>query len=105
MKWYLYEQNNSGGYFIINDDVAHGIFIQASSNKEANEKASRIVDDYLEFCDCCGDRWWIDAEDCDGTESPEVYGVQIYEAKPTPFRSVYILYYASGDKSAVDLRK
>ena len=105
LKWYYYSQNNSGGYFINNDDVAHGIFVEAASSKDANAKAFEITSEYLEFCDCCGERWWIDASDEDGTEVPEVYGVSIYESKAGAFRDRYILYYASGDKKSVDQSK
>lgn len=61
-EWYEFDQNNSGGSFIQNDDVANRVLIQAASVKEANVKAEDIgiyFDGcrYGRDCDCCGDRW------------------------------------------------
>lgn len=60
--WYKFDQNNSGGSFRMNEDVAHYVFIQAYSAKEANHLAENIgiyFDGCREGrdCDCCGDRW------------------------------------------------
>jgi hypothetical protein len=62
MNWYLFSQNNSGGGFIVNDDVAEEVLIQAESPENANEKAEEIgiYFDGIEKdidCECCGDRW------------------------------------------------
>lgn len=62
-KFYLYSQNNSGGSFITNENVAHRVFIEAKSGFDANEKAEFIgiyfdgVSDGID-CECCGDRWY-----------------------------------------------
>ena len=34
-KFFTFNQNNSGGYFIINDDVAHYLIIEAQNAEEA----------------------------------------------------------------------
>lgn len=62
MNWYLFSQNNSGGAFIVNDDVAEEVLIQATSPEKANEKAEEIgiyfegIEKEID-CECCGDRW------------------------------------------------
>lgn len=67
LKFYEYTQNNSGGSFIINDNVDTVVTIQARSEDEANHRAEQIgiYFDGCESgrdCDCCGDRWvrWPD---------------------------------------------
>jgi hypothetical protein len=71
LGWYKFDQNNSGGSFHSDEDVAHYVFIQAYSAKEANHLAENIgiyfdgCRDGMD-CDCCGDRWsevWDAMED------------------------------------------
>ena len=62
--WYKYDQNNSGGDFVISPNLGIGpkVWIEADTAAEADERAEKIgiyfdgcqngVD-----CDCCGDRW------------------------------------------------
>lgn len=60
MKFYEYKQNNSGGYFHINNKVCGTIFIEADSSDEANRIAEQLGC-YWDGCDkgldctCCGD--------------------------------------------------
>ena len=63
LNWYLFDQNNSGGSFIVNDKVCHRLFIEAESFDDAVEKAEELgcywdgVADGRD-CPCCGDRWY-----------------------------------------------
>ena len=62
MAYYIYEQNNSGGSFDIDENVTVTVVIEADSAKEANAIA---LDKGIYFdgvsderdCACCGDRW------------------------------------------------
>lgn len=86
-KFYTFRQNNSGGHFTINDEVAEVVIIEAYDAIDANRRAERIgiyfdgVDNGRD-CDCCGDRWYkqyeYDRKD-EGTETPEVWGQTIEE--------------------------
>ena len=54
-RWYRYDQNNSGGFFIVDEEVDANLFIQA----ENEEDAERIMLDVTRssadnYCDCCG---------------------------------------------------
>ena len=60
MKWYLFNQNNSGGYFT---PPAQYLWIEAENENEAERIAEEVfgvyyfgVDAGLD-CPCCGDRW------------------------------------------------
>lgn len=82
LKWFYYSQNNSGGYFINNDMVAEDIFVQAPNAAEANVIAEQITaQSALEWCGCCGERWWIDASEKDGYDIPHVYAESILTYK------------------------
>lgn len=62
MNWYLFDQNNSGGSFVVNDKVCHRLFIEANTPEEAISKAEDLgcywdgVAHGMD-CPCCGDRW------------------------------------------------
>jgi hypothetical protein len=61
--FYEVSQNNSGGYFDVDDKVCHRLFIEADSDEEARLKAEELgcywngVEDGID-CPCCGDRWY-----------------------------------------------
>lgn len=63
LKWYEFEQNNSGGYFDVTDTVCHRLYIEARNDEEAIKKAEELgcywngVMEGLD-CSCCGDRWY-----------------------------------------------
>lgn len=60
--FYLFDQNNSGGSFIVNDKVCHRLFIEADCGGDALEIAESLgcywdgVSKGID-CPCCGDRW------------------------------------------------
>lgn len=63
MKYYLYHQNNTGGSWVIDDEVAEYVIIEAYDEKDANEiaKSKGIYFDGVDKeidCECCGDRWY-----------------------------------------------
>lgn len=103
MAFYTYGQNNSGGGFMVNDNVTFTVIIEADNASAADEKAEEIGiyfdDDYEVDCKCCGTRW--DRAWAEGTETPTRYGKPIEErdemwAKPgQPYAYVY---HANGDK-------
>lgn len=68
-KIYLFNQNNSFGYFVINDTLCPKVYIMAKNCKEANKKAKSVgiyfngVANDID-CPCCGDRWLpVDEDD------------------------------------------
>ena len=77
LKWFTYVQNNSGGSFTVNDDVANYVIIQAHNADEANLIALEYgiyfggVASGLD-CSCCGDRWYM-VNDDEGTNQPMIY--------------------------------
>lgn len=59
LKWFEIDQNNSGGYYIENDVVGSKLFVQAPSAEEANAIAAELTEPYSEYCECCGERWYL----------------------------------------------
>lgn len=74
--FFHYNQNNSGGSFVIDDDIGIGphVWIEANSQEKATAKALSLgiyfngVEDDRD-CACCGDRWY---EPYDGYDVPEI---------------------------------
>lgn len=48
LKWWHFNQNNSGGYYIESDVVGTDVFIQAKSSREAADKAYALFEDYIQ---------------------------------------------------------
>lgn len=76
--FYCFDQNNSGGSFDIDGNVAQFVIIEAESAAQANERAESIgiyfngVDEGHD-CPCCGDRWYP-VSGSDAEASPEIFG-------------------------------
>ena len=98
LKWFEYDQNNSGGSFVLDDDVALRVYVEASNYKEANSMAQGIgiyfdgCDLGLD-CDCCGDRW-TEPWDSSGMTADEMEDLR-EDARP------YDVVWAGADKPAV----
>lgn len=101
MKWFTYNQNNSGGYFIDNDDVSHLICVQAENAEAANTQAYQITEEYGEFCECCGERWDISERDQDGADVPTQYDKPLTESEASHYRQTAVLHFATGEKRKV----
>ena len=78
MKFFEFSQNNTGGSFDVDENVAHRVLIEADTADEAIEKAESLgmywdgVENGMD-CPCCGDRWYRPWSD-DGKEFPYTYG-------------------------------
>jgi hypothetical protein len=77
MKYYTFNQNNSGGGFDHDPRTGVGVYviIQAQSEEDAIERAERIglYFDGRGDCPCCGNRWGSPYP-LDGTDEPRIYG-------------------------------
>lgn len=86
LKWYQFDQNNSGGSFIVNKKVCHRLFIEAESFNVAVAKAEDLgcYWDGVSLgkdCSCCGDRWnkWHDRPVDIEKYKNEGYRVGVYD--------------------------
>lgn len=74
LKWYGVYQNNSGGYFVIDDTVAHWVFVQAASADEAQDRLDDLTEaSGRDWCECCGERWYVGLRTTDGHDEPTLY--------------------------------
>ena len=94
--FYEFNQNNSGGSFVVNDKLCHRLFIEADSSNEAIAKAEDLgcywngVEDGLD-CPCCGDRWscyWISPVDMNKF-STEGYTISAYSGGKEKWKKRY----------------
>ena len=84
LKWYSFDQNNSGGYYIRNREVQELVFIQAPTERYAKYRAQEIFCGNDSYCECCGERWsyYLD----EGTDVPEVFGTPIDDLTENDWR-------------------
>lgn len=64
--FYVFMQNNSGGYFVTDENIASEIVIEAIDENQAAKRLIEIVGqkpEYTEFCPCCGQRWYPEYDD------------------------------------------
>lgn len=100
LRWWTADQNNSGGYYIENQDVAAYVFVQASSAQEALSRIESVLDQYSEFCQCCGTRWSADYwSDDDGTSEPTIYGQTLDQQQPIFRTATAVMYHYDGSRS------
>lgn len=99
-KFYAFDQNNSGGYFI--DDEQNGVcevvIIEAQNANEANSKLNEIgekVDGFDDFCPCCGERWYY-VDESEARETPSIYSTPIEEYEGSMFRKACYIHYYDG---------
>lgn len=101
-QFYIYTQNNSGGYFIQNDDVRAILVVEAQNGKEAAQKAEDICENYMEYCSCCGERWRF-YEDKIGTESLDELRKKVTTDKwAISFGESAVIYYYDGTKEFIE---
>lgn len=62
-------QNNSGGFFIDNEDVSVYVAVEGIDQDDAYRRFKYIVEPHSSFCSCCGERWW--SLDFDEWPAPE----------------------------------
>jgi hypothetical protein len=92
--FFHFSQNNSGGSFVYDYErgLTHQVVIEADNAKQANLQAE-LIGIYFDGCakdrdcNCCGDRWYAQYSDADGTPEPTVYGAVLGVRKIDRFRS------------------
>lgn len=110
MPYFEYSQNNSGGVFIHDKDVAEFVIIEAPDAEAANTRAEEIGI-YFDGCEdgrdcrCCGDRWhhaWNK-----GFSKPMLYGEPLarYQSDYGSSRESVYVYHADGQFEAWKLGK
>ncbi len=78
VKYYDFSQNNSGGTFANDENVAENVIIAARNKDEANSRAESVgiyfngCDDERD-CECCGDRWYAQYNESKDLQ-PLIYG-------------------------------
>ena len=99
--FFTFNQNNSGGNLVVDDNVCECVIVEAEDAEAANVKAQKvgIYFDGSGDCPCCGNRWYEAYGD--GDKVPSEYGKPIEEQKAGFYRSQAYVYYADGTKKVV----
>lgn len=110
--FYTYIQNNSGGSFVVDDDIKQYVIIEADSAEEANDKADYlgIYFDGVEKgfdCPCCGNRWH-ECDEEDGEKEPLIWGISPIEYLRGKYvwpNTQVIVYYKNGKREVYSANK
>jgi hypothetical protein len=103
--FYEYRQNNTFGTFTINMDVNVHVIIEASSVKQANERAESVglyfdgCADGMD-CPCCGDRWYATWDQDEGDEVPSSSGKPLENIHPewVKAKDSVVIHYDDGSR-------
>ena len=98
MKFFTINQNNSGGYFIQNNNVDQLVCVEAKNAEVATKILQNIVEGYSDYCECCGERWYISLDDNYCTYFiNDGYGCDISEKiDVSEYRQNIIIHYMDG---------
>ncbi len=98
-KFFTFNQNNSGGYFVI--DLKYGIgeiiIIEAENSSNAIKRLYEIgenVSGFSDYCDCCGERWSDYMNDEAGKDVPSLYDDPIEKVVKSWYRNGAHVHYA-----------
>lgn len=91
--FYRLDQNNSGGYYIENDEVRQTIFVEADNESDAKAWLMQITEEHSEYCECCGARWYIGF--LEESETPIISGKKLLDESSKGEFS-YIIYFKDG---------
>ena len=56
-RFYEFSQNNSGGFFDVDENVCHRVVIEATDADHAQRILEPMIENQSGSCSCCGDRW------------------------------------------------
>lgn len=110
MKYYTFNQNNSGGSFIV--DEKSGIDVIVVIEAATAEQANLIAKDkgiYFDGCDknidcnCCGDRWYP-ADESAGSSFPSIYVESVYDAHCEMYKKLAYIHLLDGTIKKVDFK-
>jgi len=101
-NFYEFRQNNSGGYFDVNDNVSVLVIIEAETPQQALDKFDELIKNASGSCPCCGDRWNYILEDVESIELKDNQTIEQY-ADTALYESYkhsprVILHYLNGEK-------
>lgn len=70
LKWYCFDQNNSGGYFT---PPARFVWVQGFNPGDIQARFDSLGVS-TEYCPCCGERWTRARDLSELTDTPEHFG-------------------------------
>jgi hypothetical protein len=99
--FYNLSQNNSGGYFLEDDEVGvcENIIIEVNDITELEDRFDEIaakVPGFHDYCECCGERWHLPWRNESGDVEPMMYGESVYTIDPEMFRSRCFIHFLDG---------
>lgn len=99
--FFTFNQNNSGGYFVEDDNagICECVIIEADSLRAAAKMLKKIgpsVDGFDNSCSCCGKRWPLRSAGMKGDEQPLISRKPLINVVPSLLRRRCFTHYADG---------
>lgn len=105
MVFWTYNQNNSGGEYIKNEDIAEFVIIEADDYREANTRAKMIgLNPDAAYCKCCGKRWSPMNSHDTPNGVPKIYDRKVEDYVSWKPDSHAIIHYKDGRKEKIELK-
>lgn len=105
--YFLFRQNNSGGYIEKTPDLDWRVYVQADDHYEANRRAEELGI-YFDGCNseidcpCCGDRWYrADEYDAVSTVQCLFDELTMYLEYTHPTESIAVLHLDNGIRHTI----
>lgn len=78
-RFFSFSQNNSGGYFDVDENVCHRVIIEALDKNHAISLFQPMIECQSSSCPCCGDRW--SPEYCDEVKEENEFGAEVFKSE------------------------
>jgi hypothetical protein len=91
-KFYTFDQNNSGGYFIkcAKTGISEFVIIEARDADHAQDIFDGIgssIDGFDNYCECCGPRW-EQVREADGEVELRIYDKEVTRDRDLPSQDI-----------------
>lgn len=100
MPFFEYYQNNSGGRFMVTENLTRRVIVEAHDAPHADLRLTQLGG-YFDGCatgsdcDCCGDRWYRAYDD--GDPEPPVLEVTTSSYFELPAGKQIVIHYLNGE--------
>lgn len=82
-KFFCSTQNDSGGYYLLNEEegIGHYIIVEGIDKEHIRSRLEKIIENFSDYCLCCGERWDTYILDTDLEDTPCVWNTSVEKLK------------------------
>ena len=95
----LAPQNNSGGHFIIDEDVNQSVIVESKDRESAEEKMEDLLKGKHAMCECCGPRW--EMYPWEEIDSDHLELIKLKEVVEDKYEANCVVHFIDGEKKQI----